>query len=389
MPRLDRRKVLTMLGCSAAAYPLKTPMSFAALPSDNRLVVVILRGAMDGMDALRPYGDPDLRRLRPDFDLGPGPSRLGDSADLTGFHALHPSLAPLLTMWRAGDLGFAQAVSTPYRSGRSHFDAQDVLEAGTAGQVPPLTGRDGWLNRLIPLIPGAHGRTAFAVGRQEMLILRGGADPASWAPDTRLDLAPATADLLLHTYHDDPLFRESAEIALGFAGASDKVEGRREDALFGFAASQLREDARIAALSLGGWDSHRGQSQQLRHAFTALSGGLLRLRADLGPVWDRTVVLVMTEFGRTAFQNGTNGTDHGTGGTMILAGGALAGGRVWGDWPGLAEAQLLDRRDVMPTRDVRAYAAWMLHGLFGTGRSALSSVVFPALDMGADPGLLA
>ena len=122
---------------------------------------------------------------------------------------------------------------------------------------------------------------------------------------------------------------------------------------------------------------------------TALSEGVLRLKADLGPEWDRTMIVAVTEFGRTAFQNGTQGTDHGTGGTMILAGGALKGGQVWGDWPGLAEAQLLDRRDLMPTRDVRAYLAWALHGLFGTDRSALASVVFPGLDLGPDPGVLA
>ena len=382
---LTRRRMLSLLGCSAAAFPLATPMAFAALPSDNRLVVIILRGAMDGMDALQPYGDPDLERMRPGFDIGPG----AGAVDLTGFHALHPAMAPLLPLWRDGHLGFAQAVSTPYRGNRSHFDAQDVLEAGTAGDVPPLAGRDGWLNRLLPLMPGAQGRTAFAVGRDEMLILRGPAAHSSWAPDARLDMAPATADLLLHIYQDDALFRETATAALGLARATGNTEGRGTDALFAFAAAQLRQDARIAALSLGGWDSHRGQARQVTRGLTALSEGVLRLKADLGPEWDRTMIVAVTEFGRTAFQNGTQGTDHGTGGTMILAGGALKGGQVWGDWPGLAEAQLLDRRDLMPTRDVRAYLAWALHGLFGTDRSALASVVFPGLDLGPDPGVLA
>ena len=383
MDDMNRRKFLTTLGCSAAAYPFMTPMSFAALPSDNRLVVVILRGALDGMDALQPYGDPGLARLRPGFDIGPA----GGALDLTGFHALHPALAPLMPLWQAGQLGFAQAVSTPYRSGRSHFDGQDILEAGTAGEVPSMTGRDGWLNRLLTLMPDATARTAFAVGREELLILRGAADRSSWAPDARLDIAPATADLLMHSYHDDPLFRSSAETAFGLASAASNVKGRRGEALFGFAAAQLRADARIAALSLGGWDSHNNQAGQLTRALDALSNGLLRLQDDLGPVWDSTMVLVMTEFGRTAFQNGSRGTDHGTGGTMILAGGALDGGQVWGDWPGLAEAQLLDRRDLMPTRDVRAYAAWALSDLFGTGHAALSSVVFPGLDMGTNPRL--
>ncbi|WP_179380126.1 DUF1501 domain-containing protein [Jannaschia marina] len=383
---MNRRELLGYLGCSAAAFPLMTPVSFAAVPTvESRLAVVILRGAMDGLDVLQPYGDPALRALRPGFEIGPERGAL----DLTGFHALTPHLADLLPLWEAGDLGFAQATSTPYRDGRSHFDGQDILEAGTAGEVPPLVGRDGWLNRLLPHLPQADGRTAFAVGREEMLILRGNAPRSSWAPDARLDLAPATADLLLHSYHDDPLFRASAEQALGLAAESAEIDGQREEALFGFAAAQLREDARIAALSIGGWDTHRGQATQIRRALRGLSTGLMRLRDDLGPVWDKTMVLVMTEFGRTAFENGTLGTDHGTGGTMILAGGALRGGRVWGDWPGLAEANLLDRRDLMPTRDVRAYAAWALHGLFGTGRTALATDVFPGLDIGADPGLLA
>ncbi|SFI59819.1 DUF1501 domain-containing protein [Jannaschia pohangensis] len=383
--RPDRRRFLSLLGCSAAAFPLMTPMSFAALPTDNRLVVVILRGAMDGLDALQPYGDPALAALRPGFAIGPAAGAL----DLTGFHALHPGLGDLMPLWRAGQLGFAQAVSTPYRGKRSHFDGQDILEAGTAGEVPPMTGRDGWLNRLLPLLPDAHGRTAFAVGREEMLILRGAADHASWAPDASLDMAPATADLLLHSYHDDPLFLAAAEEALDLAGLTTNAEGNQTDALFAFTAAQLRADARIAALSLGGWDTHRGQDNQITRGLRALSEGLLRLKTDLGPDWDRTLVLTMTEFGRTAFENGTRGTDHGTGGTMILAGGALRGGKVWGDWPGLSEAALLDRRDLMPTGDVRAYAAWAMHGLFGTDRAALSSLVFPGLDMGSDPGLFA
>ncbi|MEM7644671.1 MAG: twin-arginine translocation pathway signal, partial [Pseudomonadota bacterium] len=179
MGSISRRRALSLLGCSAAAFPLATPMSFASVPSDNRLVVIILRGGLDGLDALRPFGDPDLARLRPRFETAPGDG----SPDLTGFHALHPSLAPLMPLWRQGQLGFVQAVSTPYRGKRSHFDGQDILEAGTAGDVPDMARRDGWLNRLLPLMPGAHGRTAFAIGRSEMLILRGSADHASWAPE--------------------------------------------------------------------------------------------------------------------------------------------------------------------------------------------------------------
>ncbi|MGB3408047.1 MAG: DUF1501 domain-containing protein [Jannaschia sp.] len=384
---LDRRRFLATMGCSLAAAPLVTPMAFASLPGDRRLVVIILRGAMDGLDVLQPYGDPGLARLRPSFEIGPGAGAI----DLTGFHAMHPALEPLAALWQAGDLGFAQAVSTPYRDKRSHFDGQDILEAGTAGEVPPMSGRDGWLNRLLTVMPEATGRTAFAIGRDEMLLLRGAADHSAWAPDARLDLASATRDLLMHVYHDDPLFRATAEEAL-LLSAEAGMGGRggdTNDALCAFAAEQLTQDARIAALSMTGWDTHRAQPQQITRALRRVAGGILRLQGDLGPeAWDRTVVVAMTEFGRTAAENGTKGTDHGTGGTMILAGGALNGGQVWGDWPGLSETALYQRRDLMPTRDVRAYAAWALHGLFGTDRGVLSTLVFPGLDMGSDPRLL-
>jgi uncharacterized protein (DUF1501 family) len=385
---LDRRRFLSVAACSLAASPLVTPVAFAALPSDARLVVVVLRGGMDGLDALQPYGDPTLARLRPDLSLGPE----GGAIPLTGFHAMHQELAPLTPLWSAGELGFAQAVSTPYRGQRSHFDGQDILEAGTAGQVPPLVGRDGWLNRLLQVMPGATGRTAFAIGRDDMLLLRGAAAHGSWSPDAQLELAAATRDLLIHIYHDDALFREAAEEALLLSaegmGGESPGRGGTPEALFGFAAEQLRGESRIAALSLPGWDSHRRQPRQMRQAMGRLTRGILTLREGLGRDWDRTVVLALTEFGRTVAQNGTLGTDHGTGGTLIAAGGALNGGRIWGDWPGLDEAALLDRRDLMPTRDVRAYAAWALHGLYGVERSVLTSAIFPALDMGPDPGLL-
>lgn len=381
---MDRRSVLAALGCSAAASPLATPMAFAALPSDARLVVVVLRGGMDGLAALQPHGAPEFARLRPDLALTPATGAVA----LTDFHAVHPALAPLVPLWADGHLGFAQAVATPYRD-RSHFDGQDVLEAG-GFDVPPPSGREGWLNRLLAAMPGATGRTAMAVGRDEMLILRGRAPHGTWAPDARLRLDQATADLLRHVHHDDPLLRDAVEEALRLSAESLRPDAEDGvERLFAFAAAQLRRDARIAALSLGGWDTHRGQHVGLTRPLGRLATGILRVRAELGADWDRTVVLAMTEFGRTVAQNGTRGTDHGTGGTLLLAGGALDGGRVWGDWPGLAEADLLDRRDLMPTRDVRAYAAWALRDLFGVGRATLERVVFPGLEMGRDPRLTA
>ena len=150
------------LGCSLAASPLITPVSFAAAPWDRRLVVIILRGGMDGLDVVRPVGDPDYAALRPRIDTQA-------PIDLDGFYAMHAGLAPLKPLWRKGQLGFVHAVSTPYRNKRSHFDGQDLLEAGTAS----LAGvRDGWLNRLLQNVPGAAADTAYAIGHSDLKSLR-------------------------------------------------------------------------------------------------------------------------------------------------------------------------------------------------------------------------
>lgn len=400
---LNRRAFLTRslaLGCSAAASPLLTPVTLASAPGDARLVVIILRGALDGLDLIRPLGAPELRRLRPRLGQEGGTHALDD------FHALHPLLGGLMPLWRAGELGAVQAVSTPYRDKRSHFDGQDLLEAGTGQDAPDGLRRDGWLNRALARMPGTSARTAFAVGHDEMRVLDGDAPHTIWSPGLRLDLSAQSRLLLDRVYAGDPLFRNAAQDALGLAAGRDTLgygamlrmatrsgaeavsQQENPAEVAGFVARRLLDDTRIAAFSLGGWDTHRDQHQTLRRALIRLETTLLTLRDTLGPVWGRTAVLAMTEFGRTVRENGSGGTDHGTGGALIHAGGALRGGRVLGNWPGLADSDLYEGRDLMPTRDVRAYAAWVLHALFRLERSALESEIFPALDMGDRPALL-
>lgn len=405
---LTRRFLLKgalLAGCSAAAHPLMNAVTFAAVPGDRRLVVILLRGGMDGLDLVQPHGDPMLAQLRPGFAIGPA----AGAADLDGFFGLHPLLVPqLMPMWAAGELGFAHAVSTPYRDKRSHFDGQDMLEAGTGMDVPVSRIRDGWLNRLLQTLPGATAETAYSVGEEELRILSGAAPTMSWTPEAWLGLSSQGRRLLESIYHDDPLFRDAAEDALRMTapeaemGGDDsapaaqrrpakpeggKVPGR--DPLAAFAAERLRGAARIAAFSLTGWDTHRSQAQALRRPAERLAAALTTLKTELGPVWGETLVLAMTEFGRTARQNGSGGTDHGTGGAMVMAGGVLKGGKVYGRWPGLAEADLYAGRDLTPTADSRAYAAWALAGLFGTPRDALERAIFPGLEMGTDPRFLA
>lgn len=236
--------------------------------------------------------------------------------------------------------------------------------------------------------------------------MAGAAPVADWSPDADLAISPQAERLARLVMRDDPAFDAALEEALALSGsggggdpmgADDMMQsmaaaarprsGHQEIARF--AAAQLTQDARVAAFSINGWDTHVAQGRGLKQALTRLAETVLTLRADLpGAVWDRTAILAMTEFGRTARSNGTNGTDHGTGGAMLMAGGAVRGGRVYGRWPGLAEADLYDRRDLMPTGDVRAQAAWIMRGLTGLDRDVLERKVFPGLDMGEDPGLL-
>lgn len=454
-PGVSRRgflKAATLAGCSAAAWPLMAPVTLAAAPGDNRFVVIVLRGAMDGLDALRPVGDADYAGLRGDM-LARAPS----GPMLGNFFALHPALAPLEPLWQAGEFAFAHSVATPYRDKRSHFDGQDILEAGTGGDVPDLAVRDGWLNRLLQEMPGVEGETAFAIGRDQMKILEGAVPVMSWAPQTRMDISDQGRALLARIYEEDALFHaasaQAIEISSGLEAAEDALDAEMEAgmdagaapgmgamaggkggkamdedmdaddmagndmagndmagnnsggtkqgarapqatgggagvALARFAASRLVQETRIASFSLGGWDTHRNQRGLLSRRLRELSATLLALREDLGPVWGKTTVLVMTEFGRTARENGTEGTDHGTGTAMMMAGGAIRGGRAYGDWPGLSEAALYEGRDLMPTRDVRAYAGWAMHGLFGIEKTLIERSIFPGLELGADPGFI-
>lgn len=382
---ISRRKFLSRsaaIGCSLAASPLMTPMTFASAPWDNRLVVIILRGGMDGLDVVRPVGDAAYTALRPRLSSGEEP------IDLDGFFALHPALAPLMPMWRAQELGFVHAVSTPYRNKRSHFDGQDLLEAGTDHLASGV--RDGWLNRMLQTVPGISTDTAYAIGTDDIRVLDGPAPVANWAPDANLRLSPDALRLAELVMEDDPALHaalaEAQALSEGLLG--ERVAGNPHNKIATFAASRLRADARVAAFSLGGWDTHRRQDRSLGRSLNRFADTLLTLRAGLGAVWDKTTVVAMTEFGRTARENGTGGTDHGTAGVMIMAGGAINGGRVFGQWPGLGSGDLYEDRDLMPTADVRAPAAWIMRGMTGLNRTTLQDRIFPGLDMGSDTRLL-
>jgi uncharacterized protein (DUF1501 family) len=384
---INRRGFLKtgLIGCCAAASPFATTMTLAGAPGENRLVIIILRGAMDGLDVFAPYGDRAYKKLRPSILRNSKKTRV----DLDGRFAMHAALSPLKDLWRHGELGVAHAVSTPYRDKRSHFDGQDILETGVS-DAP--AGHSGWLNRALAHMPGASTGTALSAGRESMLLLQGDNPAYAWSPGDRLALHSDTGGLLNVLYAKDPLFHNAAAAArelsmnddTAFANKADRMEE-----LARYAGGQLSGEARIAAFSIGGWDTHANQKKAIVRPLEQLALAITTLRAALGPHWSRTMVIAMTEFGRTAHENGSGGTDHGTAGAALLAGGALKGGKVYGDWPGLRENELYQGRDLMPTMDVRHYPAWALTGLFGLSRTAVMRDVFPGLEMGSSASFIA
>ncbi len=386
--RITRRA--TLLGLGSAVSLGRASLALAAAPGPRRLVVVILRGALDGMSAVVPYGDPALAGLRGAL-LGPGPGQAGGLRDLGGFYGLHPALVHGYALYRAGSFLPVHAVAGPWRV-RSHFEAQDDLESGADHRLD-----SGWLNRVVaalpPPVPAPVAGTAMAVGIDIPLLLRGAAKVGSWAPAGFGPVSPDLYDRAAALAAADPVIgpalaeglREQGftDAALGGAGRVRPHPGGKDHgfAALATAAGTLlaRPDGpRIAALELDGWDTHVSQVPRLRYMLAALDGGLAALQGALGPeAWRQTAVLAMTEFGRTARVNGTGGTDHGTGTVAFLAGGAVAGGRVVADWPGLGAGRLFQNRDLMPTTDLRSVAKGVLAAHLGLGPDGLARV-FPA-----------
>ncbi len=377
-PRVGRRDAL--LGLGAAVALGRASLAIAAAPTERRLVVVILRGALDGMAAVVPYGDPALEALRPGL-LPPQPGREGGTLDLGGFYGLHPALVGMHALYSAGQLLPVHAVAGHART-RSHFEAQDYMESGADQRLS-----SGWLNRAVLAMPPRPSAGApLSVGVALPLLLRGPAPVGAYAPT---GFAHPQADLyarLAALHEADPVTGPALREGLaerGFthaqlSGAQPAgTEAPRDKYAFATLAGTAgrllaaADGPRIAAMELGGWDTHAGQAQRLLGPLGQLDAGLVALRDGLGAAWAQTAVLVMTEFGRTARANGTGGTDHGTGTVAFLAGGAVQGGRVLANWPGLGEGRLLDGRDLAPTLDLRSLAKGLLAAHLGLSTPAL------------------
>jgi uncharacterized protein (DUF1501 family) len=399
---LNRRRLLSGGVASAASLALwgGMPKPAKAGTRDPRLLTVILRGGLDGLSMIAPVGDPDYERLRQKIALKAAGSDVNAGLALDGFFVLNPAMPFLHELYRRNQAMAVHAVSTPYR-GRSHFDGQDVLESGLGG-----VGRadDGWLNRALSGLPSAGkanpqglaqgSAKGLAMGAVVPLVMRGKAPVMSWIPKANgLELRDSTVARLMDLYgQTDP------KLARAFAQGMDIDRVDRPKAPAGAPSAprpfrdfvdtaetaakflSAADGPRIGTLSYNGWDTHanEGAAQgQLANRLAGLDAAIKALADGMGSAWKDTVVVIVTEFGRTAAVNGSEGTDHGTATAALLVGGAVKGGRVIANWPGLAPKDLFEARDLAPTCDLRTVLKGVLRDHLGVPAGALAEAVFP------------
>jgi uncharacterized protein (DUF1501 family) len=387
-----RRRFLAGVGAFALGAALPEVM-FAKTGGSSRLVVIILRGALDGLAAVPPYADPDYAGLHRELAIA-APGAADGALALDREFGLHPSFTFLHERFAAGELVVFQAVASPYRD-RSHFDGQNVLENGL---TKPIGTADGWLNRALLSLPRGTGRSserAVAISQNVPLILRGEAAVISKSPQATPDVDEDLLMRLADLYSKDEWFsarlseavqtEKMADDAGSAAMANASLKAAAPDRVGGvarMAAGLMRSEGgpEVAVIEASGWDTHANQGGAkgaLAGRLAGLDKALKTLADELGPLWPQTAVLVVTEFGRTAAVNGTRGTDHGTGGCAFLVGGAVRGGQVIADWPGLSRGNLLDGRDLKPTLDLRSVFKGVLDEHMHVDTNTLASRVFP------------
>lgn len=369
---VSRRRFLAALGGSAmlTLWPGLSPAASGG--AQTRLLVVLLRGAMDGLHLLPPRDDADYLRAR-------GQLAVRDALPLDGSFGLHPKLPFAHGLYAKRELLPLVAVAPPYRL-RSHFDAQDCLENGTA---TPGGARDGWIGRCIDTMARDAG---VAIAQVMPLAMRGSERAEIWSPPLPREVPDTLMQQLQPLYASDPrlapMFDDAmAAVAMDMSGngTGDARGAFRLPEAMAAAAKRMQgaNAARIGFVEDSGWDTHRGQQLALDRKFAELDAGLRAYREGMGTDWTNTVVAVVTEFGRTVAANGSAGTDHGVGGAALLAGGAVRGGRIAGDWPGLAPAALFEGRDLRPTTDLRAVFKGLLAGHLAVSEAALDTRIFP------------
>lgn len=380
-----------MLGVSAGLFSWAYMPRYAeAAKNDPRLLVVVLRGGMDGINVCVPFGDNHYTAMRGSIAI-PAKSTIR----LDGLFGLHPALVNFGKMFMAREAAVVHACCIPLRS-RSHFDGQDNLENGMPGTA--VANATGWLNRLLTALPaGAPIKAAGAVGINDApLILRGPAPVLGWSSTWFAKVQDPTLNLVRTLYQErdramyDMLNSGLRADALASKVGKDNANVSSLRKAFRGAGALIAAAAgpRIAVLSVGGWDTHAdegGAQGQLAGVLGELDLGLADFKTAVGAAWPNTVVVLATEFGRTVHVNGNNGTDHGVGTVALLAGGAVNGGKVFGDWPGIAQARLLDGSDLRATTDLRSVFKGILRDHIGVGTNLLNTSIFPSSAKDAPP----
>jgi uncharacterized protein (DUF1501 family) len=405
---MNRRDFMSLAAASGAILlPVGRHAWAASVPdasaTKKKLIVIMLRGAVDGLSVVAPHGDAEYYRLRPNIAV-PKPGQENGAIDLDGYFGLNPSLSAVQPLWQQGKLAFVHASGSPDIT-RSHFDAQDYMESGTPGRKGT---QDGWMNRLLAQMPGPSTPTrAVSVGPVMPRILTGNIEASNIASGsaasrpTVLD-RPKINKAFSQMYQGDDKysksFQEAQETHKEVMGSlDDEMKAANGGAPLpnGFPddaqrlAHLMRNDRNVqfAFMALGGWDTHVNQGTvkgQLANRLEPLGTGLATLAQQLGPTFDDTTIVVMSEFGRTVKQNGNNGTDHGHGNVMWVLGGGVNGGKVYGDWQGLDNAHLYEGRDVPVTTDFRWVLAQVAERHLRMSDAALQQV-FPEIS-GRMPG---
>jgi uncharacterized protein (DUF1501 family) len=391
---LSRRSLLKA-GASLGALSVAGGSSFAwaSAETDQRFVMVILRGAADGLALVPAIGDPNYEAQR-------GELAIQDAIPLDTTFGLNPGLAALEPLWRTGELAVIHATHTSHRA-RSHFDAQNMLESGLN---KPSSVTDGWMNRALGYFNSSTTNLGLAAGHELPLILSGAMPVTVWAPRLLDNPEPAFLQKLQSLSASDPQIQKALQAGAKEDARQRAMLGDLEAARAGVGRYGLNlqlaaatgkllaadNGARFASFDLGGWDTHGSQAIALSYLLPNLARTLLALKHNLGSAWSKTVVLVVSEFGRTVMPNGTNGTDHGEAGVALVLGGGVKGGQVFSDWPGLATAQLYEERDLRPTTDIRtAFKSVMIEHLM-IDAAFVEAKIFPGTpDIKRLDGLIA
>lgn len=376
---MNRRDFLRFTALGGATLLAAPYISFATANTDRRFIFIIQRGAADGLNTVIPYADPAYAKARGELAID-----VSQATKLDGMFALHPALVETAKIYAAGQALFAHAVASPYRE-RSHFDAQNVLETGgtMAYQL-----KDGWMNRLLTLLPPSQNE-AIAFASSIPMALRGKNEVTSYAAS---NLPQASDDLLMRVsqlYAEDSQLNQLWQAALDANNMSDDAKARQDPASFGKLAASFLSKAngpRIAMIETGGWDTHSAQESRLNRQLKSLDAIIASLRDGLGEgangLWQKTTIVVATEFGRTVAVNGTGGTDHGTGSATMILGGDVKGGRVIADWPGLSNSNLYQGRDLNPTTNLNTLFASVAGESFGLDSNKVAKILFPETASG-------